>query len=191
MYISDTKVYYERLIEHELSILEYCVADFIEKIAGSGRAGFFFMRKEKIAEAFGIGLATVYRIIKKLESKDIIKKDGELISMKTWKGNGNFFYIRHKLREELKKEMKIVLSMEEYAIVDITINQPRVKACEVQRRINCSKNSTNTYMKNISSQKGFRFKKGKIEIRDICIKGYFISKFQEENEEEQEKIAEN
>ena len=122
------------------------------------------MSKETIAKAFKIGVATVYRILKKLESKSIIKRDGELISINSWKGKGNYFYIRHQLRQEIKEELKIELSLEEYAIVDITINQPGVKACEVQYRINCSKNSTNTYMKNISCQKGFRFKNGRIEI---------------------------
>ena len=147
------------------------------------------MSKENIATMLKIGVATVYRILKKLESKSIIQRDGELISIDSWKGKGNFFYIRHQLRQEIKEELKINLSIEEYAIVDITINQPGVKACEVQYRINCSKNSTNTYMKNISCQKGFRFKNGRIEIRDICIKGYFISKGQKERDEMEQKYG--
>lgn len=180
MYISDTKVYYDKLIEHDLSLIEYCVADYIYKLAntpGNKKDG-CYMSKENIAKALSIGIATLYRIIIKLRSKSLLTKDDNCLQIINWEPDGNFYFIRHNLIKELKtddtlKRGGIVLSIEEYAIMDIALNQPKITQKEIQRRINCSKRSLENYIKKINRNPAMCYINGGFIIRDIYLRHYF------------------
>jgi len=191
MYISDTKVYYDKLIEHDLSILEYCVADYIYKLsntAGNTKGGYCYMSKESIAKAFNISERTIYRIINRLRSKSVLEKDDNCLKIINWSTKGNYYYIRHKLIEEIKtsklikaynkeKDQGLVLSMEEYAIMDMALNYQasgqKIKLKEIQRRLNCSKMSMNTYMKKINSYPAVGYLNGRFFIKDLYLSLYF------------------
>jgi len=197
MYISDTKVYYDKLIEHDLSILEYCVADYIYKLsntAGNTKGGYCYMSKESIAKAFNIGIATIYRILKKLRSKSVLEKDDNCLKIINWSTKGNYYYIRHQLIHELKtdKTLKhggINLSLEEYAIMDIALNQPKIKQKEIQRRINCSKMSMHNYIKSINRNPTMCYINGRFIIKDLFLNHYFDTTTKKEVDDKMERYG--
>lgn len=176
MYISDTKVYYDKLIEHDLSLLEYCVADYICKLsetAGNKKDGYCYMSKENIAKAFNISERTVYRILNRLRSKSVLEKDDNCLKIINWSTKGNYYYIRHNLIAELIQAKQISLSLEEYAIMDIALNQGVIKQKELQKRINCSKKATYSLIQSINKHPNMCYIDGKFIIKDIYTKMYF------------------
>ncbi len=185
MYISDTKVYYDKLIEHDLSLLEYCVADYIYKLsetAGNKKDGYCYMSKKKLAETFLISERTIYRITKRLVAKSVIVKSGEsYLKVTNWETKGNYYYIRHKLMEDLKIDETIKkggshISMEEYAIMDMALNHQKagqkIKLNEIQRRLNCSKMSMNNYMNKINRHPAVGYLNGRFFIKDLFFNMY-------------------
>lgn len=204
MYISDTKVYYDKLIEHDLSLLEYCVADYIYKLsetAGNKKDGYCYMSKENLAKAFMVTERTIYRITKRLVAKSIIVKSGEsYLKTINWDTKGNYYFIRHQLIAELKKDKSVKaydkekdcgldLSLEEYAIMDIALNNKKIKQNEIQKRIHCSKRSISNYMKKINRCPSVGYLNGVFYIKDLYMKHYFDTDTKKILDEQQQRYG--